>query len=71
MKGTVALLADIYPIIHMPAPMIYGEQDMIPESETLSDYVPNVDVISLDCGNWIQQEMLGETTPAILDWLTG
>ena len=51
--------------------MIYGEQDMIPKSETLSEVVPGVDVVSLNCGHWIQQELPEETTKAILDWLAG
>jgi pimeloyl-ACP methyl ester carboxylesterase len=31
--------------------------------------VPNADVVSLDCGHWIQQEMPDETNEAILTWL--
>lgn len=65
------ILADVDPIIHKPALMIYGERDMIPKSENLSDFVPQVDVVSLDCGHWIQQEMPEETTCAILEWLAG
>lgn len=63
------ILADVDPIIRMPALMIYGNRDVIPKSETLADFVPNVDVISLDCGHWIQQEKPQETTDAILNWL--
>ena len=63
------LLADVDPIIQKPALMIYGGRDTIPESETLTDFVPNVDVISLDCGHWIQQELPAETNQAILTWL--
>ncbi|MCK0192499.1 alpha/beta hydrolase [Arenibacter sp. F20364] len=63
------LLADVNPIIKQPALMIYGERDMIPKSERLQEFVPNVEVISLDCGHWIQQEMPGETNQAILKWL--
>ena len=63
------LLADVDPIIHQPALMIYGDKDAIPKSETLSAFVPNVDVISLDCGHWIQEEMPEETNQAILTWL--
>jgi pimeloyl-ACP methyl ester carboxylesterase len=65
------ILADVQPIIRKPALMIYGEQDMIPKSETLSVVVPGVDVVSLNCGHWIQQELPEETTKAILDWLAG
>ncbi|MCR9156105.1 MAG: alpha/beta hydrolase [Rhodobacteraceae bacterium] len=64
-----AILADVEPIIHQPALMIYGDQDMIPKSENLSDFVPYVDVLSLDCGHWVQQEMPDQTNNAILEWL--
>ncbi len=63
------LLADVDPVITKPALMIYGEQDMIPKFERLSDFVPNVSEISLDCGHWIQQELPDETTRTILNWL--
>ncbi|MEP1172244.1 MAG: alpha/beta hydrolase, partial [Alphaproteobacteria bacterium] len=63
------ILADVDPVIHKPTLMIYGEQDMIPKSEVLADFVPNVDVLSLDCGHWIQQEAPQQTTQAILNWL--
>lgn len=63
------LLADVDPIIQHPALMIYGDRDTIPKSDTLTDYVPNADVVSLDCGHWIQQEQPTETNAAILNWL--
>lgn len=63
------ILADVDPIIRQPTLMIYGEQDMIPKLDTLPDFVPNVDILSFDCGHWIQQEKPVETTEAILDWL--
>lgn len=63
------LLADVDPIIHQPTLMIYGDRDMIQKSENLADFVPNVDVVSLDCGHWIQQEVPKETNRAILTWL--
>lgn len=64
-----SLLAKVNPIIQQPTLMIYGERDAIPKSETLSEFVPNVDVVSLDCGHWIQQEKPEETNQAILRWL--
>ncbi|MDG4650389.1 alpha/beta hydrolase [Roseibacterium sp. SDUM158017] len=63
------ILADVDPVVRHPALMIYGTRDMIPPSENLADFVPNVEVLSLDCGHWIQQEKPNETTRAILDWL--
>ena len=62
-------LADVAPVVQQPALMIYGAQDSIPRSENLAEFVPNVDVISLDCGHWIQQEMPEQTTAAMLSWL--
>lgn len=50
------LLADVDPIIQQPTLMIYGDRDGVPRSENLTHFVPNVEVVSLDCGHWIQQE---------------
>ena len=63
------LLAEVDPIIQHPTLMIYGERDMIPKFDRLPDFVPNVEVISLDCGHCIQQELPEETNQAILNWL--
>ncbi|PHQ33929.1 alpha/beta fold hydrolase [Rhodopirellula bahusiensis] len=63
------LLADVNPIIQQPTLMIYGEQDMIPKFERLTEFVPSADVVSLDCGHWIQQEKPEQTNQAILQWL--
>lgn len=63
------LLAGVDPIVHHPALMIYGDRDTIPKSPNLSDFVPNVEVVSLDTGHWIQEEKPKETTETILDWL--
>ncbi|QJR20710.1 Pimeloyl-ACP methyl ester carboxylesterase [Pelagibacterium halotolerans] len=63
------LLADVNPVIAHPALMIYGERDGIAKSESLAAFVPNVEVVTLDCGHWIQQEKPEETNRAILDWL--
>ncbi len=63
------ILADADPIIRQPALMIYGDRDVIPKFERLTEFVPNVEVVSLDCGHWIQQEKPEETSRAILEWL--
>ncbi|UGA56759.1 alpha/beta fold hydrolase [Vibrio sp. VB16] len=63
------LLAEVNPIIQQPTLMIYGDRDMIPKSEKLTEFVPNVDIVNLDCGHWIQQEKPEETNQAILEWL--
>lgn len=63
------LLSDVNPIIQQPTLMIYGDRDMIPKFERLPEFVPNVEVVSLDCGHWIQQELPEETNQTILKWL--
>jgi pimeloyl-ACP methyl ester carboxylesterase len=63
------LLADVNPIIQHPTLMIYGDRDAVLKSDTLSQFVPNVEVVSLDCGHWIQEEMPEETNRAILTWM--
>ena len=65
------LLADVDPIVKHPALMIYGDRDVIPKFDRLTDFVPNADVVHLDCGHWIQEEMPEETNRAILNWLAG
>jgi pimeloyl-ACP methyl ester carboxylesterase len=63
------LLGKVDPTIHHPTLMIYGDQDVIPKSEKLAHFVPNLDVVTLDCGHWVQEEKPEETTQAILNWL--
>ncbi|WP_411744005.1 alpha/beta fold hydrolase [Reinekea sp.] len=63
------ILAEVDPIILKPALMIYGDRDSIPKLESLKDFVPNVEIVSLDCGHWIQQEKPTETNQAIINWL--
>ncbi|WP_245815844.1 alpha/beta fold hydrolase [Lentzea albidocapillata] len=63
------LLADVDPVIRQPALMIYGDRDTVAKSETLANFVPDVEVVNLDSGHWIQQERPEETNQAILKWL--
>ncbi|MCL1593783.1 MAG: alpha/beta hydrolase [Actinomycetia bacterium] len=63
------LLADVNPIIQQPTLMIHGDRDLIPKFERLTEFVPKAEVVSLDCGHWIQQEKPEETNQAILKWL--
>lgn len=62
-------LADADPVIHQPTLMIYGDRDPVMRSENLTEFVPNVDVVTLDCGHWIQEEKPDEVNRAILTWL--
>ena len=63
------LLADVDPIIQQPTLMIYGDRDTVLRSERLTEFVPEVEEVTLDCGHWIQQERPEEATQAILKWL--
>lgn len=63
------LLADVNPVIQQPTLMIYGDRDLIPRSERLTELVPNADVTGIDCGHWIQQEKPEEANYTILKWL--
>ncbi|MFJ8039611.1 alpha/beta fold hydrolase [Kitasatospora sp. NPDC096147] len=63
------LLADVDPIVRQPALMIYGDRDAVRRSEDLAAFVPGVEVVSLDCGHWIQQERPEETNRIITEWL--
>ncbi|WP_137724167.1 alpha/beta fold hydrolase [Prescottella subtropica] len=63
------LLADADPIVRRPALMIYGDRDPVQKPANLTEFVPDIDVISLDCGHWIQEEQPEATTRAMLTWL--
>lgn len=63
------VMANVKPKIEHPTLMIYGEQDVIPKSQTLKNFAPNLDVVGLNCGHHIQQEKPDETNRAILKWL--
>ncbi|MFF2354482.1 alpha/beta fold hydrolase [Kitasatospora sp. NPDC058115] len=63
------LLADADPVVHQPALMIYGDRDLVARAENLAKFVPDVEVVSLDCGHWIQQEKPEETNRVITEWL--
>ena len=62
------LLADVEERIDQPALVIHGEHD-IPPSANLTEFVPNAEVVMLDCGHWIQQERPEETNRHVLAWL--
>ncbi|SLN47473.1 alpha/beta fold hydrolase [Roseisalinus antarcticus] len=64
------ILAEVDPVIRKPALMIHGTQDPIPIPDTLGTFVPGVEVLGLECGHWIQQELPEQTTAAILAWLS-
>ncbi|MFD7732203.1 alpha/beta fold hydrolase [Kitasatospora phosalacinea] len=63
------LLADADPVVRQPTLMIYGDRDQVARAGNLAEFVPDVEVVSLDCGHWIQQEKPEETNRAITKWL--
>jgi len=63
------LMVDVKPLIKQPTLMIYGDRDLIPKSQSLKYFAPNLELVSLDCGHWIPQEKPGETNQVILNWL--
>jgi pimeloyl-ACP methyl ester carboxylesterase len=62
-------LGAVDPVVRQPALMIHGDRDVIPRFDRLADYVPDVEVVGLDAGHWIQQERPAETNRVLLDWL--
>lgn len=54
--------------IRQPALMIYGEYDMVRKAD-MTAYVADLEVHTLPCGHWIQQELPQETNRLLLDWL--
>ena len=64
-----SLLAEYEQRIQCPALMIYGQYDMVPPSDNLGQFVAELEVVTLPCGHWIQQEEPAATTHSMLDWL--
>jgi pimeloyl-ACP methyl ester carboxylesterase len=62
-------LAGIPQRLPHPALMIHGRYDMVPASLRLAEFVPDVEVATLECGHWIQQERPAETNRLMIDWL--
>ncbi|MEV0679241.1 alpha/beta hydrolase [Actinosynnema sp. NPDC050436] len=63
------LLADVDPVVRQPTLMIHGARDAVRRPDEPSEFVPDVEVVTLDCGHWIQQELPEETNRAITTWL--
>ncbi|MBO6555414.1 MAG: alpha/beta hydrolase [Pseudomonadales bacterium] len=60
--------ADVEQKVVQPALMIYGAHDMVPQTD-MAGYVDDLEVHTLDCGHWIQQEKPQETNRILLAWL--
>ena len=54
--------------VEHPALMIYGRYDMVRPVD-MSDSVADLEIHTLDCGHWIQQEKPVETNEILIDWL--
>ena len=55
-------------VIELPCLMIYGEHDMVPKVDMI-DTVLDLEVKTLKCCHWIQQEEPEQTNQILLDWL--
>lgn len=63
-------LGEVEQKVAAPALMIYGTYDVVGKSESLPDFVADLEVTEFPCGHWIQQECPAETNQAMLDWLS-
>jgi len=61
--------ADLAQRIDVPCAMIFGAYDTVPKGGDVSEHVPNLESITLECGHWIQQERPDEVNAFLLDWL--
>ena len=61
--------ADLPQRINVPCAMIFGSYDIVPKGGDVSEYVPNLESITLECGHWIQQEKPDEVNTFLIDWL--
>jgi pimeloyl-ACP methyl ester carboxylesterase len=55
--------------VAVPCAMIFGEYDIVPKGGDVSEYVPDLESITLESGHWIQQEKPDETNAFLLSWL--
>ena len=55
-------------VIETPTLVIFGKYDMVPQVD-MSKSVKNLQIRTLDCGHWIQQERPEETNNLITEWL--
>lgn len=63
------LLGEVEERVTQPALLIHGQHDMVQARPDTAIHVPNVEIHTLDCGHWIQQEKPAETNALMLDWL--
>ncbi len=63
------ILSNVSPIIQHETLMIYGKNDAIPPLPNIADFVPNIEVQTLETGHWIQEEEPEALNRIILEWL--
>ncbi len=63
------LLGEVSPIVYQKTLMVYGEKDVIPPLPNIQEFVPNIEVQTIDTGHWIQEERPEELNQMILNWL--
>lgn len=63
------IVGEVSPIVEQKTLMVYGEKDVIPPLPNIQDFVPNIDVRTLNAGHWIQEEIPEELNKIILEWL--
>ncbi|MBN1382527.1 MAG: alpha/beta hydrolase [Deltaproteobacteria bacterium] len=56
--------------VEHPSLMIYGRHDMVRRFDRIGEYVSDLEIHTLECGHWIQQEKPDETNHIMLDWLS-
>lgn len=61
--------ADLPQKINVPCGQIYGTYDLVPAGGDVSEYVPDLEIVTFECGHWIQQEKIEETNAFLIDWL--
>ena len=64
------ILENVPQRVEQPTLMIHGRHDIVPAFDRLTDYVPNAEVKTLDCGHWIQQEQPEQTSALMVEWLS-
>ena len=62
------IMSDVEEKVRVPALMIYGKYDMVPKT-SMDGYVEDLEIHTLECGHWIQQERPEETNRILVDWL--
>lgn len=63
------LLANTPETTDLPVLMLHGRYDIVPQSPTLNEVAADLQVETLECGHWIQQELPEQTNTLMLDWL--